>query len=75
MKNYAVYEQEYLEAIKGAKPDDFVVKKDLWICFKLTEDLGVEPCDLVPLIRELEIDDPKLADTLTSALQKIFEEE
>ena len=38
MKTYEEYEKEYEQILKSAKPDEMVVKKELWIGFQVCED-------------------------------------
>lgn len=45
MKTYEAYEREYSQIVKSTKPGDYVVKKDLWIGFKVCDDENIEPQD------------------------------
>lgn len=45
MKTYEAYEREYNQIVKSAKPGTLVVKKDLWIGFKVCDDENIEPQD------------------------------
>lgn len=45
MKTYEAYEREYNKIVKSAKPGDYVVKKELWIGFKVCDDENIEPQD------------------------------
>ena len=43
MKTYEAYEREYSQIVKSAKPGRLVIKKDLWIGFKVCDDENMDP--------------------------------
>ena len=60
MKKYEEYEKEYEQIARSASPDERIVKKELWIGFKVCDDENKVPAPTTEFIEWLESLDERL---------------
>ena len=68
MKTYEEYEREYELIVKSAKKE-YVVKKELWIGFKVCDDANVVPEPTEKFFSWLESLDERLLQCVASTIQ------
>lgn len=78
MKTLKAYKEEYQQAIKAATTPDtkYVVKENIWIYFKFTEDNGISPDmeNFKSVIVSTKDYDPELCDYLIKAHYEVLAE-
>ena len=69
MKTYKEYEREYEQIVKSAKNGESVVKKELWIGFKVCDDENVVPEPTEAFLTWLESLDEELVKCVASTIE------
>ena len=68
MKTYEEYEKEYEQIVKSASPQDYIVRKELWIGFKVCDDENKEPTPTQDFIDWLESLDERLVECVAKTI-------
>lgn len=69
MKTYEEYEREYEQIVRSASPNEYVVKKELWIGFKVCEDENKVPMPTTDFIEWLESLDERLVQCVAETIE------
>lgn len=71
MKTYEEYENEYEQIVKLASPQECIVKKELWIGFKVCDDENKVPMPTNEFFTWLESLDERLVECVAKTIELV----